>query len=301
MLTTRTLRPLPTRIPQLLRPIPTQCRRHTTHNNSVDPTEVSHFSALAAEWWDPHGTSRLLHLMNPLRLQFLRSCLARGHTGAESLRFLDVGCGGGILAESLARLRGTESVLGIDPTPGVLAIAKAHMRKDPALAGKLEYLETTIHALEETGGERVEGGFDVVCRYFRRAGSARALRADGKTQVTTMEVVEHVSSPAAFLRECMSHVKPGGWLLGSTIARTWTSYLTTKLVAEDILNIVPRGTHDWNKYVNADELRDFFTQQKGWESAAFMGCIYVPGLGWRMLDHGEKVGNYFFAVRKSLG
>jgi len=115
-----------------------------------------------------------------------------------------------------------------------------------------------------------------------------------------MEVVEHVPNPATFLRECMSHVKPGGWVLGSTIARTWTSYLTTKLLAEDILNIVPRGTHDWNKYVNADELRDFFAQQKGGEEAVFMGCHYVPGLGWRMLDGGEKVGNYFFAVRKSL-
>lgn len=115
-----------------------------------------------------------------------------------------------------------------------------------------------------------------------------------------MEVVEHVPNPAVFLRECMGHVKPGGWILGSTIARTWTSYLTTKLVAEDILNIVPRGTHDWKKYVNADELQDFFAQQKGWDEAMFKGCIYVPGLGWKMLDHGEKVGNYFFAVRKRL-
>ena len=140
-----------------------QCRNHTT--DSVDPTEISHFSTLAAEWWDPHGSSRLLHLMNPLRLQFLRSCLARGHTGAESLRYLDVGCGGGILAESLARLRGTKSVLGIDPTPEVMRIARAHMRKDPGLKGRLEYLGATIDALREKGAaaEGVREGFDVVC------------------------------------------------------------------------------------------------------------------------------------------
>lgn len=115
-----------------------------------------------------------------------------------------------------------------------------------------------------------------------------------------MEVVEHVNNPYEFLANCMKHVKPGGWLIGSTIARTWTSYLTTKLIAEDILRIVPRGTHDWGKYLNADELEGFFKTQKGWENRQFMGCLYVPGLGWKEMVGAEKVGNYFFGVRKAV-
>lgn len=118
-----------------------------------------------------------------------------------------------------------------------------------------------------------------------------------------MEVIEHVPHPSAFLSEAMTHVRPGGWLVLSTIARTWTSWVTTKLIAEDILNIVPRGTHDWNKYINADELEAFFKKQPGWGGdggMAVMGCIYVPGFGWREVKGGEKVGNYFFGVRRNV-
>lgn len=155
----RTATPPPTIMsltPRLLRRVPRLARPHSTH--SVDPSEVSHFNALAAEWWDPHGSSRLLHLMNPLRLQFLQSCLVRGHTSPPaSNRILDVGCGGGILSESLARLPTTQSVIGLDPTPGVLAVAKQHMRADPALRGKLVYHNTTVDAFPR-------GEFDIVFR-----------------------------------------------------------------------------------------------------------------------------------------
>lgn len=155
----------------------TPIQHHVRHHNhsSLDPSEVKHFNELAAEWWDPHGSSRLLHLMNPLRLRFIESCLRSSRTDstaaldessvpasaaaartASNLRYLDVGCGGGILAESLARLKTTESVVAIDPTPGVLEVAKTHMRQDPALAGKLEYRAATIEALRD------EELFDVV-------------------------------------------------------------------------------------------------------------------------------------------
>ena len=96
----------------------------------------------------------------------------------------------------------------------------------------------------------------------------------------------------------MDRVKPGGWLVGSTIARSWTSYVTTVLVAEHVLGIVPPGTHDWNKYVNPQELEGFFARQKGWGELRFLGCMYVPGLGWREVQGSEKVGNYFFGIRK---
>lgn len=116
--------------------------------------------------------------------------------------------------------------------------------------------------------------------------------------VTLFEVIEHVDDPASFLDHCGRFVKPGGWLVLSTIARTWTSWFTTNLVAEDILGIVPKGTHDWRKYINEDEMTAHFAKRKEWGSPRVMGVVYVPGLGWKEVPGSEKVGNYFFAVRR---
>ncbi|KAL0941854.1 hexaprenyldihydroxybenzoate methyltransferase [Colletotrichum truncatum] len=250
-------------------------RRLNSTFSSVSPDEVEHFNALAADWWDPQGSSRLLHLMNPLRHTFIRDCLAsQPDKPSTPTRFLDVGCGGGIFAESAARLPDTSAVTAIDPTPGVLAIAKAHARRDPALRGKLEYKSATIETLPLPATP--EQLYDVV---------------------SVFEVVEHVSSPAEFLDRCAPFVKPGGWLVGSTIARTWVSWFTTNLIAEDILGIVPKGTHDWRKYINDHELKGMF-MGKGWEMPRVLGVVYVPGLGWKEVKGSEKVGNYFFGVRR---
>ncbi|KAI9151689.1 Hexaprenyldihydroxybenzoate methyltransferase [Paramyrothecium foliicola] len=253
---------------------PCQPRRCHSTFSSVNPDEVSHFNALAAEWWDPHGSSRLLHLMNPLRHDFINACLdSQLEPRPETLSYLDIGCGGGIFAESAARLATTQRVTAIDPTPSVLAVAKAHARKDPALSAKLAYRQTSIEELEVPA----EGqGYDIVSLF---------------------EVIEHVDQPGQFLDRVRPFVKPGGWLVMSTIARTWTSWFTTNLMAEDILGIVPKGTHDWNKYINEDELRRFFVG-KGWGSPRVMGVVYVPGLGWKEVRGSEKVGNYFFAIRR---
>jgi polyprenyldihydroxybenzoate methyltransferase / 3-demethylubiquinol 3-O-methyltransferase len=269
-------------------PIPTTCRvarnavyiqsprRHhsTTTSSSVNPDEVSHFNTLAAEWWDPYGSSRLLHLMNPLRHDFINACLASQPDPAPARRtYLDIGCGGGIFAESAARLPSTISVTAIDPTPFVLAVAKAHARKDPGLAAKLTYKQTSVEELPVPApGE----GYDIV---------------------SVFEVIEHVDRPADFLARVRPLVKPGGWLVMSTIARTWVSWFTTNLMAEDVLRIVPKGTHDWNKYINDEELRQF-AMDEGWGSPRVMGVIYVPGVGWREVRGSEKVGNYFFAIRR---
>ncbi|QPC69692.1 hypothetical protein HYE68_000444 [Fusarium pseudograminearum] len=251
-------------------------RWHSTSSSSVNPDEVSHFNALAADWWDPHGSSRLLHLMNPLRHDFIREC-QRNDPGAPTrdLKILDIGCGGGIFAESAARLPTTRHVTAIDPTPEVLTIARAHARKDPGLRSKLEYRQTSIENLPLPATP--QEAYDIVSLF---------------------EVIEHIDAPGAFLEKVRPFVKPGGWLVMSTIARTWMSWFTTNFMAEDVLGIVPKGTHDWNKYLNEEELRTFLAG-RGWNHPMVQGVIYVPGLGWKQVNGSEKVGNYFFAVRRS--
>jgi len=257
-----------------------QIRLHSTSSSSsVNPEEVSHFNALASTWWDPHGSSRLLHLMNPLRHDFIRTCHASQQDAplTSGLKYLDVGCGGGIFAESAARLYSTGSVRAIDPSSEVLAVAKAHARRDPALKGKLTYLNTSIEGLPIPSS--AEEQYDVLSLF---------------------EVIEHITHPADFLDKCTPFVKPGGWIVMSTIARTWMSWFTTKLVAEDLVGIVPRGTHDWDKYINEEELRGHFLRQRGWNSPRVMGVVYVPGLGWKEVSGSERVGNYFFGIRKDF-
>jgi polyprenyldihydroxybenzoate methyltransferase/3-demethylubiquinol 3-O-methyltransferase len=255
--------------------VPNQFRAKST-TSSVNPIEVSHFNALASTWWDPHGPSRMLHLMNPLRHDFIRRCHAsQPSPPPSSLRYLDIGCGGGIFAETAARLPSTACVTAIDPSPQVLAVAEAHAKRDPALREKLTYRNTSIEGLPVP--ETVAEQYDVLSLF---------------------EVIEHIEHPAEFLDACAPFVRPGGWIVMSTIARTWTSWLTTKVVAEDIVGIVPQGTHDWDKYINEDELRGYFLKEGGWNSPTVMGVVYVPGWGWKEVTGSEKVGNYFFAIRK---
>ncbi|KAA8632129.1 hypothetical protein SMACR_07908 [Sordaria macrospora] len=302
-------------------PSATTQRWHSNHSpassgpssSSVNPDEISHFNALAATWWDPHGSSRALHLMNPLRHDFIQTCRSSSPYSSftvltedssdilpptsdaahntthntfnvQKLRYLDIGCGGGIFAESAARLPTTSSVLAIDPSPGVLAIARSHAKKDPSLSPKLTYLSSTIESLPTLKPEAVQKKFDVV---------------------SCFEVIEHVDHPALFLDHVAQFVKPGGWLVMSTIARTWTSWFTTNFMAEDVLGIVPKGTHDWHKYINEYELRGYFeeTEEKRrfWGRPRAMGVVYVPGLGWKEVPGSEKVGNYFLGVQRLAG
>ena len=265
---------------RLLR-IPLQ-HRLSSQSSSVNAAELSHFNNLASTWWDPYGPSRLLHQMNPLRHDFVSSCIESQPDSSSSShrRYLDVGCGGGIFAESAARLPQTKGVVAIDPSNEVISIAKAHARHDPLFLeqGRLEYQNKTI---EDLPVPRIpEEQFDVVSLF---------------------EVIEHINWPAPFLSSCLPFVKPGGWLVLSTIARTWTSWLTTNLVAEEVVRLVPRGTHDWSKYINEQELRTFFRGQDGWGrygGPKAQGCMYVPTVGWMMVPGGEGWGNYFFGVRK---
>lgn len=281
------------------------------------------------------GPSRVLHLMNPLRHDFIAECLAESKqngseeasSSSEGLRYLDVGCGGGIFAESLARTiplnrkssfassTNAASILAIDPSSTLIKIARDHARRDPAIwehmrSGRFRYENTTVEALSEQSTKDTSGSSS--------SSAAAAAAAAGTFDVITLfEVIEHVdpktSSPLTFLKHCLRLLRPGGWLIGSTIARTVPSYVVNKVVAEAPwpIGVVPRGTHEWSKFVNADELRGWVEEAlaarragsevpEGMMKWKCAGVVYIPGWGWKMVKGGEDWGNYFWAVRKAL-
>lgn len=187
---------------------------------------------------------------------------------ARPLRALDVGCGGGILSESLARLSYIESVKGIDLSEDVLEAARLHQKNDPALLN----LTYELTAVEDLGDEK----FDVV---------------------TVFEMLEHVQYPSRVLAEVLSRVDKGGWVFLSTINRDFVSWFTTIFMGEHVLGIVPVGTHTLEKYINESEIRDWVTLQKGFRVVDSRGCVYVPSCGWRFTEH-PGVGNYFMAIQR---
>jgi len=204
--------------------------RSTAESPTVDPAEVARFAALAATWWDPNGKMGMLHKFNPVRLGFIRDAACRQFgrdpkrlDSLKGLRILDIGCGGGILSEPLARLGG--EVVGADPAVPNIEAAKVHAES----AGlTLDYRATTAEALADAG-ER----FDLVL---------------------AMEVVEHVADMALFVHRCAEMVKPGGLLIGATLNRTLKSFALAIVGAEYVLRWLPRGTHRWDKLVTPDEL-----------------------------------------------
>lgn len=254
--------------------------------SSINAEEVSHFDGLAATWWDPNGSSRLLHRMNPLRLSFITSLLPPTTTqNPTSLlhgqRILDVGCGGGILTESLSRLGA--QVTGLDASPKAIQVAQSHILTDPklSLSNPPSYICGSIH------DHAKKEHYDIV---------------------TAMEVLEHVDYPGTFLEQVADCVKPGGWLVMSTISRNWTSWLGAIIASERVLRIVPRGTHSWEKFINESELREFIVRMKGegvkdWAmDVRSKTCMYNPLRGeWHFENGPRKVGfNYFLAVRRAI-
>jgi 2-polyprenyl-6-hydroxyphenyl methylase/3-demethylubiquinone-9 3-methyltransferase len=198
--------------------------------STVDEDEVARFSALAATWWDPRGKMAVLHKFNPVRLAFIRdaACKQFARDGKRldclaGLRLLDIGCGGGILSEPLARLGA--SVVGADPSQTNIAAARLHAGQSELA---VDYRATTAEALAEAG-ER----FDIVL---------------------AMEVVEHVTSVELFVDRCAWMVKPGGLLIVATLNRTLKSFALAIVGAEYVLGWLPRGTHRWDKFVTPNEL-----------------------------------------------
>jgi 2-polyprenyl-6-hydroxyphenyl methylase/3-demethylubiquinone-9 3-methyltransferase len=202
----------------------------STTASSVDEAEVARFSALAAEWWNPRGKMGVLHKFNPVRLRIIKEAACRQFERdakrldcLAGLRILDIGCGGGILSEPLARLGA--AVVGADPAAPNIAAARLHAAEN-CLA--IDYRETTAEALAGAG-ER----FDVVL---------------------AMEVVEHVADVTLFVRRCAEMVKPAGLMITATLNRTLKSFALAIVGAEYVLGWLPRGTHQWDKFITPNEL-----------------------------------------------
>jgi 2-polyprenyl-6-hydroxyphenyl methylase/3-demethylubiquinone-9 3-methyltransferase len=199
---------------------------------SIDPADVARFSAQAELWWDAHGPFAPLHKFNPARLQFVRDRVAervgrdiRQREAFAGLSLLDVGCGGGLIAEPMRRL-GFE-VTAVDASSENIGTARAHAQMTGL---DIAYRAATVEQLEAEGA----GPFDVVL---------------------TMEVIEHVADPEAFVRACSRLVKPGGLLIVATLNRTLKGLLLGKVAAEYVLRWVPAGTHDWRQFLKPDEIR----------------------------------------------
>lgn len=204
---------------------------------SVDAAEIEKFSRLSEQWWDPRGKMAPLHKINPLRLSFIRDAACRKFDRnvrslncLSGLRLLDIGCGAGLLCEPFTRLGA--AVTGIDPSATNIAAAKLHAEKGGL---SIDYRCTTVEELDPN--ER----FDIVL---------------------AMEVVEHVVDVGAFLDRCASMLKPGGLMVVSTLNRNWRSFALGIVAAEYVLRWLPRGTHQWEKFVTPDELADHLERNK---------------------------------------
>ncbi len=218
---------------------------------SIDPSEVAKFEAMAAEWWDPNGKFRPLHLMNPCRLDYITTQIAaeyerdlRGANPFKGLRILDIGCGGGLLSEPMARLAAT--VVGADAAPRNIPVAQVHAATQGL---QIDYRHTTAEDLAAAGEE-----FDVVLN---------------------MEVVEHVSDPLAYLTACRNLLKPQGLMICSTLNRNAKSFMMAIVGAEWVTRWLPKGTHDWQKFITPDELYALI-EKAGLEPVDRKGMVFNP-------------------------
>jgi len=240
---------------------------------TIDPNEVAKFEAMAAEWWNPNGKFRPLHLMNPCRLDYITTQIAAEY-GRDltkplpfaGLRILDIGCGGGLLSEPMARL-GAE-VVGADAAPRNIPVAQVHAQ---ASGLSIDYRFTTAEDLAAAGEQ-----FDVVLN---------------------MEVVEHVSEPLAYLTACHDLLKSGGIMLCSTLNRNPKSYLMAIIGAEWVMRWLPKGTHDWAKFITPDELYALINRA-GLTPIDRKGMVFNPvSWGWSLSARDLSV-NYVTTSRK---
>jgi 2-polyprenyl-6-hydroxyphenyl methylase / 3-demethylubiquinone-9 3-methyltransferase len=244
----------------------TKASKAETINSTIKPSEAAHFGALAAQWWDPKGSSAMLHRLNPVRLGFVREAI-NDHFGADpqarhpltGMAALDVGCGAGLLCEPLARMGA--AVTGVDAAPENVAAAREHA-----------------------------GGSGLAIAYH--AGELAAQGLGRFDLVTAMEVIEHVSDPVAFVQQLAAHLKPDGLLILSTPNRTAASKLFLVEAAER-LGQVPRGTHDWNQFITPEEMADIL-DAAGLRVKAIKGIAFSPLRGLHISE--SKALNYILSA-----
>ena len=241
--------------------------------STVDPAEIAKFEAMAAEWWDPNGKFKPLHMLNPCRLDYITAQIAGEFdrdltlkTPFEGLRILDIGCGGGLLCEPMARLGAT--VVGADAAERNIPVARVHAEKSGL---QIDYRHTTAEAMAAAGEQ-----FDVALN---------------------MEVVEHVADPLAYLTACQQLLKPGGLHVCSTINRNPKSFVMAIVGAEYVMRWLPKGTHEWQKFITPDELFDLM-RQAGLNPVDRKGFVFNPVTwSWKISDRDLSV-NYVTAAVK---
>jgi 2-polyprenyl-6-hydroxyphenyl methylase/3-demethylubiquinone-9 3-methyltransferase len=241
--------------------------------NTIDPAEVAKFEAMAAEWWDPAGKFKPLHMLNPTRLDYITAQIAaefdRDLTTPlpfKGLRLLDIGCGGGLLSEPMARLGA--QVVGADAAARNIPVAQLHARQT---------------------------GLDIDYRHC----AAEDLAAAGEVfdVVLNMEVVEHVADPQAFLTACQTLLKPGGLMICSTLNRNPKSFMMGIVGAEWVMRWLPKGTHDWSKFITPAELYAML-EKGGLRPVDKKGMVFNPlGWSWSLSDRDLSV-NYVTASVK---
>lgn len=241
--------------------------------NTVDDAEIAKFEAMAAEWWDPKGKFAPLHMMNPVRLDYITAQIAAeygrdltGEAPLAGLRILDIGCGGGLLSEPMARLGAR--VVGADAAERNIPVAQVHAEHSGL---EIDYRHTTAEAMAEAGEQ-----FDVVLN---------------------MEVVEHVADPLAYLTACRQLLKPGGLMICSTINRNAKSFAMAIVGAEYVMRWLPKGTHDWQKFITPEELFKLI-EGAGLDPVDRKGFVFNPiAWSWRVSDRDLSV-NYVTASVK---
>ena len=237
---------------------------------NVDPAEIEKFSALASRWWDPNSEFKPLHVINPLRLAWIKSLINPADVSAALVgqRIVDVGCGGGILAEAMA-LSGAD-VTGIDLADKSLTVAKLHSLESGV---RVNYRKISAEELADEQSEQ----YDIVA---------------------CMEMLEHVPNPASVVQACADLVKPGGWLFFSTLNRNPKSYLFAIIGAEYVLKLLPKVTHQWEAFIKPSELAEA-CRAAGLDIVAFNGMTYNPFSKTYKLSRDTSV-NYMVAARKAV-
>lgn len=233
--------------------------------NNVDPYNLAHFNQTAADWWDPNGVWKTLHHINPVRLEFIKQ-----HVNLEECKVADIGCGGGVLSESL--VQAGAQVLGIDLAPDLIAVAQQHCLTLPEVQQqRLSYQLTSAESLAELQS----GQYDVI---------------------TCMELLEHVPDPKHLLKACATLLKPGGTIFVSTLNRTLKSYLSAIVGAEYLLHLLPQGTHRYDQFIQPAELAD-------WLRMAGLNIITMKGMSYNPLtEHAALCSdisvNYLMCAQK---